>query len=371
VPLGTTPRPLADGAVLRLGGVVLVYEQTPVPLAATAAATPALSAVHDAVPGRSFVAHHLRDLITRASKDPSPVLVLGDTGVGKERVAKVLHTLSGRSGAFVAVNVAELTERLIESQLFGHVKGAFTGAESAQPGLFRAAHRGTLLLDEIGELPLELQAKLLRVLQEREVRPVGATRAEAIDVRVIGATHRNLATDVDAGRFRRDLWARLRLWELRVPPLSSRRSDILELTQRLYTRYLADRSLASRTLHFEPEAVEALLLAPHRENLRSLDRLVHALGPSPRPILGRADLEPHLDARLPIASRPDLVPSPAEPSPLAPRSAEELREALATHGSVRGLAKHYGKDRRQIYRWLDHFGLRDAVGSPQEPEDNP
>jgi DNA-binding NtrC family response regulator len=375
--LGPTPRPLTDGAVLRLGGVVLVYEQTSALPAASITApviapTSALPNLFDAVPGQSFAARHLRDLITRASKDPSPVLVLGETGVGKERVAKVLHSSSGRPGAFVAVNVAELSERLIESQLFGHVKGAFTGAESAQPGLFRAARRGTLLLDEIGELSVELQAKLLRVLQEREVRPVGATRAESIDVRVIAATHRDLATDVDAGRFRRDLWARLRLWELRVPPLSARRSDILELTQRLYTRYLADRSLAPRTLHFEPEAVEALLLAPHRENLRSLDRLAHALGPTPRSVLSLADIQHHLDPRLPTASpRPDLTPSPTEPAPSAPRSADELRQALATHGSVRGLAKYYGKDRRQIYRWLNQFGLRDAESSPDEPEGNP
>lgn len=359
-PLGSTPRPLSDQAVLRLGGVVLVHDLLG---PHSQVETPGLL---EALPGQSSALVALRALVARAARDPSSALILGETGVGKERVAQALHRHSGRPGPFVAVNVAELSERLIESQLFGHVKGAFTGADAAQPGLFRSAHRGTLLLDEIGELPLELQAKLLRVLQEREVRPVGATRAEPIDVRVVAATHRDLAQDVEAGRFRRDLYARLRLFELRVPSLAARRADILLMLDRLYARWLAERGHPERPLHLEPDAVEALLLAPHRENLRSLDRLVHTLGIPRRPVLGLADLSPHLERPLAAeAARPD----PAQPTPAVtpPRSAEELRAAFEREGSVRALAKYFGKDRKQIYRWLDQFGLRSLVAHEGDP----
>jgi DNA-binding NtrC family response regulator len=299
----------------------------------------------------------LREEIVRAAADPSPALVLGETGVGKERVARELHRLSGRSGPFVAVNVAELSGQLVESQLFGHVKGAFTGAEQAQPGLFRAAHRGTLLLDEIGELPPEMQAKLLRVIQEREVRAVGSTRSEPVDVRVLGATHADLAAAVEAGGFRRDLWGRLSLIELRVPALSARRADIIDWLVILYTRWARERGLGERSLELAPEAAEHLLVRPLRENLRALERVVHRLDPD-RPSLGIEVLERALGPWEPTASGQRTRAAAAASFAPPPTTRAELEQALAEVGSVHGLARHYGKHRRQIYRWLELFGLR-------------
>ncbi len=347
---------LRDGDVVRAGGVVMVYE-------IQSARSPSVERASDdalmaAVPGRSSAARTLRDAIVRAAPDPAPALVLGETGVGKERVARELHRLSGRAGPFVAINVAELSEQLVESQLFGHVKGAFTGAEQAQPGLFRAAHRGTLLLDEIGELPIELQAKLLRVIQEREVRPVGSTRAEPIDVRVVGATHADLPTAVEAGRFRRDLWARLSLIELQVPALAARRADIIDWFVILYARWAAERGLEGRDLDVRPEAAEALLMRALPENLRTLERVVHRLDPE-EPVLGDDLVEKLLGPRAPHASpRAADAGAPVVAVAPPPTTREELAEALTKIGSVHGLARHYGKARRQIYRWLTHFGLR-------------
>lgn len=353
--LDANPVALSDGAVLRLGGVVLVYEAgRPVALEDDDDD----AQLYAAIPGRSRAAEALRESVRRMAADPAPVLILGETGVGKERVAAELHRLSKRTGTFIAVNMAELSERLVESQLFGHVRGAFTGADAAQPGMFREAQRGSLLLDEIGELPLDLQAKLLRVIQEREVRPVGATRAEKVDVRVIAATHVDLESRVEDGQFRRDLWARLSLLELRVTPLSGRRADIIELIQRLNDRWRGERRMAARPLIFEPDAVESLLMRSWPENLRGLDRLVHRL-PADIALVTMAAIDQAIGpARLgggDAGSGPEPVTAAAPP----PTTAEELRLALEEQGSVHALARYYAKDRRQIYRWLEAFGLRE------------
>ena len=211
--------------------------------------------------------------------DPSPVLLTGATGTGKEFIAREIHRLSGRSGKLVAVNCAVLNPQLVESQLFGHVRGAFTGAHTDQPGLFRSAEGGTLMLDEIGELPLDLQPKLLRVLQEKEVCPIGGTRNVAVDVRVIAATNRDLPALVESGGFRQDLHARLALWEIRVPSLQRRRADVLLWLERLLARWRAARELAAvPALALDAQAAEALLLQTWPDNLRGMDRLVHAVG---------------------------------------------------------------------------------------------
>ena len=365
------PHALADNDVVMVGDVVLVYERGVAP-------APAHAVREDAIPGEALQTRLLRARIQQAASDPGPVLLLGATGVGKEFAARELHRLSARRGPLIAANVAELTGELVESQLFGHEKGAFTGADRAQPGLFRAADGGTLFLDEIGELPLELQPKLLRVLQEGEVRPVGATRAIKVDVRVLAATHRDLPAWVEAERFRRDLYARLAVWEIPVPSLSARRADIVGWFERLYRGFLERRGLASSGApSVEAHAVERLLLDPWRENLRGLDRVVHRVAHdlASGEVLSRAALEAHLPTFAPppkagapaprAAASPAspvsfVPPVPSGPKPPAPTSADELARALAEHGSVRALAKFYARDRRQIYRWLDQFGLKES-----------
>ncbi len=341
-PLGDAAQELRDGSVLRLGSVVLVYEILRGPV----------DGANGAIVGESPAAQELGRRLTQVAADPSPLLVRGETGVGKEHVVRTVHELGRRAGAFVPLNVAELSPQLVESQLFGHVRGAFTGAGAAQRGLFREADRGTLFLDEIGELALDLQPKLLRVIQEGTVRAVGATDQVQVDVRVIAATHRDLQQLVDEGAFRQDLLARLSLLELRVPPLRDRRSDLFLWIERLHQRWCDERSRAYVPLDFDSRAAERLLVSDWPENLRGLDRMVHrmALRESGRPITHR-ELEDVTDLPAPReARRPAKRP--------APQTAQELREALAMHdGSVRATAQWYGRDRRQVYRWMKSFGI--------------
>jgi DNA-binding NtrC family response regulator len=371
--VGEGASPLALGDVLRFGDVIAVLE--PCPLAAAEA-----RAVDRAVvPGVSAAAVALRVNIARAAADPSPVLLVGETGSGKERVAREVHRLSRRQGAWVPLNCAELSGQLAESQLFGHERGAFTGAEREAPGVFRAAQGGTLLLDEIGELPIELQPKLLRVLQEREVRPVGRSKPVSVDVRVIAATHRDLWAAVDAGAFRRDLMARLALWEIAVPPLRERAADILDWLSLLWTAWHRQRSMPAPPLEWTPRAAEAVLLHPWPENLRGLERLVHRLaargaqggpvdsqelplaagepGPAASPRLPERAAESPAAAAGGAARRQELPPAP---------DAEALRAALAANrGSVRATAAQFGRERRQIYRWMQAYGIERP---PEEPD---
>jgi DNA-binding NtrC family response regulator len=218
----------------------------------------------------------LRSQLARAAPDVSPALIIGETGTGKESIARELHRLSGRKGDFVAVNCATFGEQLIESQLFGHVKGAFTGATTDQEGLFVAAQGGTLFLDEIGEMPLELQPKLLRAIQEREIRAVGSTRNVKVDVRIVAATHRDLVERARLGTFRQDLYARLALWQLQVPALRERRADVVRWARFLHAVWCEERKLSSDPgLDLHPDAAEALALLAWPENLRGMNRLVH------------------------------------------------------------------------------------------------
>jgi two-component system, NtrC family, nitrogen regulation response regulator NtrX len=186
--------------------------------------------------GTSSAMRALKDAIARIAPIPSPVLIVGESGSGKELVARDVHRLSGRAREpFVAVNCAALPEQLVESELFGHERGAFTGAQTLRKGAFESAGRGTLFLDEIGELPLQAQAKLLRVLEDRQVVRLGSNRGIDVPARVIAATNRDLAAEAPAGRFRRDLLFRLNVHELPVPPLRDRLSDLPEIVDRLLT----------------------------------------------------------------------------------------------------------------------------------------
>jgi hypothetical protein len=273
--------PLAAGSVLRIGDVLLAYEG-----GHTLDEPDASDVSRAAIPGDALAIKKLRAKLSRAAPDLSPVLIIGETGTGKEQIAGEVHRRSGRKGAFVAVNCATLGEQLIESQLFGHVKGAFTGATGDQQGLFRAAEGGTLFLDEIGELPKDLQPKLLRAIQEREVMAVGSSRPVRVDVRIVAATHQELAEKARAGVFRQDLYARLALWELRVPAIRERRADILSWIDLLYRSWLHERGLTGREpVAFDADAAEGLLVAPWTENLRGLNRFVHEI--ATRRIVGR------------------------------------------------------------------------------------
>jgi transcriptional regulator with PAS, ATPase and Fis domain len=218
----------------------------------------------------------MRDALRIASqvaKYDSTVLIVGESGVGKDRLARFIHDSSLRAaGNFVPVNCGAITDALFESELFGHARGAFTGALQDHPGLFEAAHGGTLLLDEVGEVPLPLQVKLLRVLQDREVRRVGENRQRQVNVRVIAATNRNLAEEVAERRFRRDLFYRLRVVEIVVPPLRERPEDIQSLAQALLEKVAQKmhRTIAGYT----PAALERILRYPWPGNVRELENAV-------------------------------------------------------------------------------------------------
>jgi DNA-binding NtrC family response regulator len=340
---------LRPGGVIRLGACLIVYAahelEEGLPLVAE---WPELL-------GPSVAMQLVRGAIELAAPRSIPVLVRGETGVGKERVAEALHRRSGRAGRFVPVNCAAIPAGLADSELFGHVPGAFTGAAGSAEGLFAAADRGTLFLDEIGELPEPLQAKLLRALATGEVRPVGATASRRVDVRVIAATHRELEARVASGDFRADLLARLAAWTIRIPPLRDRREDILRIAGSLLER-------AAPPPPLDVAAAEALVRHDWPANVRELEQ-----------VLGRAvvlaavgRIEP---AHLPAALRPG-APTPADeqlapadldrPLPLEVRidrtatpSREVLCEVLAHFdGRVTATADFFGRSRRQLYRWM-------------------
>jgi DNA-binding NtrC family response regulator len=210
------------------------------------------------------------DLARRVARVDSTVLITGESGTGKERIARLVHEESSRAtGPFIAVNCGAITETLLESELFGHVRGAFTGASHDRPGLFEAANCGTLLLDEVGEVSPQMQVKLLRVLQEREIRRVGENKSCKVDVRVVAATNRDLAHGVEGGDFRQDLYYRLKVVELHVPPLRERRDDILPLARVLLEA--AARRLKRTLTGLAPDVADQLLRYEWPGNVRELE----------------------------------------------------------------------------------------------------
>lgn len=217
---------------------------------------------------------NLFDRLERIAPSDASVMVIGETGTGKELIAREVHALSQRhSGPFVAVNCAALPETLIESELFGHEKGAFTGAVHTRPGWFESANGGTLFLDEIGDLPLNLQVKLLRVLQEREIVRVGSRQPTPIDVRLIAATHVNLEKAVGAGTFREDLFYRLNVATLNLLPLRKRPGDILPLVRHFIAVYSA--RLERGDVQLAPEAAQRLVEYQWPGNIRELENVIH------------------------------------------------------------------------------------------------
>lgn len=221
--------------------------------------------------GKSRPLTRVMKLVERAAPSPTSVLITGESGTGKEMIARALHRLSGRKGAFVPVNCGALPENLMESELFGHVKGAFTGATQNKDGLFIAADGGTLFLDEIGELPNSLQVKLLRVLQEHRLRPVGAQKEIQADVRVVAATNRDLERGIDDGSFRQDLYYRLNVITLELPPLRERPEDIPLLAQHFLEKHSEKQK---KTLRFSIAALRWICNQPYRGNVRELENVI-------------------------------------------------------------------------------------------------
>ncbi|MDX2030619.1 MAG: sigma-54 dependent transcriptional regulator [Blastocatellia bacterium] len=227
----------------------------------------------DAIIGRSDALTEVFRLIEKIAGNNSSVLIQGESGTGKELIARAIHYNSPRADSpFVAINCGALPENLLESELFGYVKGAFTGATTNKTGLFKAAHGGTLFLDEVGELPLTLQVKLLRALQEREFMPLGSTRVETFDARIVAATNRNLEEEIAAGRFREDLFYRLSVFSFTLPPLRQRREDIPLLVRFFVEKYCRTFNLPPKIVH--DDAMQALINHEWRGNIRELQNAI-------------------------------------------------------------------------------------------------
>jgi DNA-binding NtrC family response regulator len=296
----------------------------------------------------------LRRMIARVGPSDTAILITGETGTGKERVARALHLASGRKGRLVAVNCAAIPATLLESELFGHERGAFSGASARRQGRIEQAHGGTLLLDEIGDMPLELQAKLLRVLETKEVERLGGTAPTPVDVRILAATHQDLGRAVREGRFRQDLLFRLNVLPLHLPPLRERPDDVLPLAR----AFAAEFAGPTVPLVLAPGADTALRAYPWPGNVRELRNVIERLN------LLRGDG--------PLTLTPESVSGPAAPRNERPRLAlgdksyrehvedferQLIRAALEEGGSIAGAARLLQVDRGNLYRRLKALGL--------------
>jgi transcriptional regulator with PAS, ATPase and Fis domain len=278
-----------------------------------------------------------------------PMLIEGESGSGKEVIARAIHGQSGRHGAFVPVNCGALPDNLVESELFGYKKGAFSGAQQDHDGLVRAANGGTLFLDEIGDLPASSQAALLRVLQEREVMPVGGTRAVPIDLRVVAATHRDLDDMVAEGTFRHDLFARLAGFRVAVPTLAERRTDLGILIGALHSRMFPPEHPG-----FDIDAARLLLRYPWPLNVRELEQ---ALATAQVLAGAEAIRAEHLPDTV-RTGRPPGAPRPVVLNENDQKVRDQVVAALREHqGNVSAVARALDKDRKQIQRWIKRFGL--------------
>ncbi len=315
--------------------------------------------------GESQAMHRVLERIGQTGPSEATVLILGETGVGKELVAEALHRSGPRSkGPLIKVNCAALPAHLLESELFGYVKGAFTGAVKDKPGRFLLAQGGTLFLDEVGEMPPEVQAKLLRAIQERVVEPLGGVRSVPVDVRILAASNRELEVEVEAGRFREDLYFRLNVIEIVIPPLRERREDIPLLTARLLEK-LSHRNRKSRP-RLSPAFLEALGRHHWPGNVRELENVLErALILGRSDILGPELLPPGLgqgtgravDA-LPEPSMKTTLETTMSQSALEDAEKQALVTALGTHGGHRGrTAEALGISRRTLQYKLRRHGL--------------
>jgi len=291
------------------------------------------------------------ELARRVAQVDSTVLLTGESGVGKERVARFIHSESARTGGpFVAINCGAVPEGLLESELFGHARGAFTGANQDRAGLFEAAQGGTLLLDEIGDVPPAMQVKLLRALQEREVRRVGENRSRPVDVRVLAATHRDLPAEVHAARFRQDLYYRLRVVEIRVPPLRERREAILPMA-RTFLAEAAEKA-GRRITGFTSTAASRLLRHAWPGNVRELENAIeHAV------VLARGSRIDVEDLPAEIGSALPALPLPGDVRRLDEVERDYILAVLhATGGNRAQAAAKLGIGAATLYRKLKRYG---------------
>jgi len=317
--------------------------------------------------GESPAIRRLQAAIDRLTTHEVAVLILGESGTGKELVARALHAGGARDRPFLAINCSAIPDTLIDSELFGHARGAFTGAADVRDGVFVEADGGTLFLDEIGDMPVHVQARLLRVLQEGEVRPVGSSVVRKVSVRLIAATHVNLAAAVAAGRFRADLFYRLNVVALRVPPLRERRGDIPLLAAHLLRKHGGGVVPALTS-----GALDALVSDPWPGNVRELENaLLHAIAFQQGSTIGIESLPPHIGLR-PVAGAPPAEPA-GEHDPVLPLS-EAKRQVNATferayllkvleraRGSISAAARLAGIDRTNLRRLMKRHAIQSGL----------
>jgi DNA-binding NtrC family response regulator len=304
--------------------------------------------------GNAQPMQRVKEIISKVATTDSPVLIEGESGTGKELVAAAIHRLSSRNkGPFIPVNCSAIPEDLLESEFFGHVRGAFSGAVSDALGLFRGANEGTIFLDEIAELSPGLQVKLLRVLQEMQVRPVGSTKAHPVDVRVIAATNRDLDRSIADGRFRQDLYYRLNVVRVSLPPLRSRREDIPALVNHFLRRY--NRRFRRDVKGITPDALATLSGYDFPGNVRELENVIErAFAMGAREQITLADLPPLGTGAVSAVAAPQTGTVPR----LADVEKDLILRALAFYKDDKeAAASALGISRRTIYRRLKEYGM--------------
>jgi transcriptional regulator with PAS, ATPase and Fis domain len=303
-------------------------------------------------------------LVSKVARTDSTVLLMGESGTGKELVAHSIHLQSRRAhGPFVPVNVGAIPEALIESELFGYVRGAFTGAAGEKLGLIEEADKGTLFLDEIGDMPMPTQVKLLRTLENNEVRRLGENATRLVDVRVVAATHRNLQTEVAEGRFRQDLYYRLNVVQIVLPPLRERREDI-----GLLASYFLDRFVQreGRRLEFSPEVARLLERYDYPGNVRELENAIeHAVALAEGPVIRAEDLPAAITSPRLLPAMHAALP-PVNPGPPANRDEWSLTDVERDHiqrvldrhrGNSTAAARQLGISRTTLWRKLKEYGI--------------
>jgi DNA-binding NtrC family response regulator len=306
----------------------------------------------DMVVGQSPVMQRVMETARKVAATPSTVLLVGESGTGKELLARAIHRQAANAAArFLAVNCAAIPHELLENQLFGHRRGAFTGADRDQTGLFAHAAGGTIFLDEIGELPVATQAKMLRAIEQKEILPVGANEPIAVDARIIAATNKNLAQEVEAGRFRDDLYYRLNVVSIVLPPLRERRDDIPEFVEKLLAKH--SRALGKRITGVSHDAMQILLACPWKGNIRELENaLQRAVILGDGPLLTPADLPPDL---APVPDDPALVEDLAEAVRRFER--KHLLRLLQRFPDKKEAARRLGVSLSSLYRRIAELGI--------------